>query len=46
MSRYARMFERLTARGEGAFGGFLMLGDPDLNTSVGCWTPWLRAGRT
>ncbi len=34
MSRYARMFERLKARGEGAFGGFLMLGDPDLETSA------------
>ena len=30
MSRYARMFERLA--GEGAFGAFLMLGDPDLET--------------
>ncbi|MCH8616096.1 tryptophan synthase subunit alpha [Sphingomonas sp. SM33] len=32
MSRYATMFERLGARGEAAFGGFLMLGDPDLET--------------
>ena len=32
MSRYAAMFERLT--GEGAFGAFLMLGDPDLATSA------------
>ena len=32
MSRYANMFERLRARGEGAFGAFLMLGDPDLKT--------------
>jgi tryptophan synthase alpha chain len=32
MSRYARMFERLN--GEGAFGAFLMLGDPDLETSA------------
>jgi tryptophan synthase alpha chain len=30
MSQYARMFERLN--GEGAFGAFLMLGDPDLQT--------------
>lgn len=30
MSRYARMFERLGE--EGAFGAFLMLGDPDLAT--------------
>lgn len=29
MSRYAAMFERLRARGEGAFGAFVMLGDPD-----------------
>ena len=32
MSRYAAMFERLN--GEGAFGAFLMLGDPDLDTSA------------
>jgi tryptophan synthase alpha chain len=32
MSRYARMFDRLN--GEGAFGAFLMLGDPDLETSA------------
>jgi len=32
VSRYANMFERLRARGEGAFGAFLMLGDPDLKT--------------
>ena len=32
MRRYARMFERLG--GEGAFGAFLMLGDPDVNTSA------------
>ena len=31
MSRYAAMFEKLN--GEGAFGAFLMLGDPDLETS-------------
>ena len=34
MSRYAAMFERLQACGEGAFGAFLMLGDPDLETSA------------
>jgi tryptophan synthase alpha chain len=28
------MFERLRTRGEGAFGAFLMLGDPDLETSA------------
>jgi tryptophan synthase alpha chain len=32
MSRYATMFDRLRERGEGAFGAFLMLGDPDLKT--------------
>jgi tryptophan synthase alpha chain len=32
MSRYAAMFERLGS--EGAFGAFLMLGDPDLETSA------------
>jgi tryptophan synthase alpha chain len=32
MSRYGTMFDRLN--GEGAFGGFLMLGDPDLQTSA------------
>jgi tryptophan synthase alpha chain len=32
MSRYAAMFERLGE--EGAFGAFLMLGDPDLRTSA------------
>jgi tryptophan synthase alpha chain len=32
MSRYAAMFDRL--RGDGALGAFLMLGDPDLETSA------------
>ena len=32
MSRYAAMFRRLD--GDGAFGAFLMLGDPDLETSA------------
>jgi len=32
MSRYASMFERLGR--EGAFGAFVMLGDPDLTTSA------------
>lgn len=32
--RYAAMFERAAARGEGVFGAFLMLGDPDLETSA------------
>jgi tryptophan synthase alpha chain len=34
MSRYAAMFDRLRARGEGALGAFLMLGDPDLTRSA------------
>jgi len=39
MSRYAAMFDRLgpstgSGQAEGAFGAFLMLGDPDLNTSA------------
>jgi len=34
MSRYGAMFDRLRARGEGAFGAFLMLGDPDMETSA------------
>ena len=32
MNRYAAMFERLN--GDGAFGAFLMLGDPDIETSA------------
>jgi tryptophan synthase alpha chain len=34
MNRYEKMFERLKARGEGAFVPFVMLGDPDLATSL------------
>ena len=34
MSRYEEMFLRLHQRAEGAFGGFLMLGDPDVATSA------------
>ena len=34
MSRYAVMFERLAHRSEGAFGAFLMLGDPNPHTSA------------
>lgn len=33
MTRYAAMFDRCKAAGEGAFGAFLMLGDPDFATS-------------
>ena len=34
MSRYQQMFQRLHQRSDGAFGGFLMLGDPDFDTSA------------
>ncbi len=34
MSRNAAMFDRCAACGEGAFGAFLMLGDPDLASSA------------
>ena len=34
MGRYEQMFERLATRGEGAFGAFVTLGDPDLATSA------------
>src|SRR3546814_13325426 len=32
--RYAAMFQRLRVREEGAFGAFVMLGDPDVATSA------------
>lgn len=34
MNRYGTMFRSLAARGEGAFGAFVILGDPDLQTSA------------
>ncbi len=34
MSRYSTMFERLAAKREGAFGAFLMLGDPNIEASA------------
>jgi tryptophan synthase alpha chain len=34
VNRYAAMFGALAKRGEGAFGAFVMLGDPDLQTSA------------
>lgn len=34
MSRYQAMFSRLAANSEGAFGAFLMLGDPDIGASA------------
>ena len=42
MSRYAAMFDRLD--GEGAFGAFLMLGDPDLETSAALMDAVIDAG--
>lgn len=42
MTRYAAMFDRL--QGEGAFGAFLMLGDPDLETSARLLDGMVEAG--
>ena len=42
MSRYADMFARLG--GEGAFGAFLMLGDPDFETSARLLDAVVEAG--
>ena len=44
MDRYASMFERLGAAGEGAFGAFVMLGDPDLETSAGILNALVAGG--
>lgn len=44
MTRYCAMFERLGARGEGAFGAFLMLGDPDLKTSAALLDALVKGG--
>ena len=44
MSRYARMFEALRARGDGALGAFLMLGDPDLETSASLLDALIEGG--
>jgi tryptophan synthase alpha chain len=44
MSRYAAMFERLIGRGEGAFGAFAMLGDPDLTASATILDALVEAG--
>lgn len=44
MSRYAQMFERLKQRNEGAFGAFLMLGDPDKETSATLLDAVVEAG--
>ena len=42
MSRYAAMFDRLN--GDGAFGAFVMLGDPDLETSARILDDLVEAG--
>lgn len=44
MSRYSELFDRLAASKEGAFGAFLMLGDPDLKTSAGLLDEVVAAG--
>ena len=44
MSRYPAMFERLRKAGDGAFGAFLMLGDPDLETSAGLLDALVEGG--
>jgi len=44
MSRYAAMFDRLSARGEGVFGAFVMLGDPDFATSARLLDTLVTAG--
>jgi tryptophan synthase alpha chain len=43
-TRYDAMFERLRAQGEGAFCAFLMLGDPDLQTSARLLRAAVEAG--
>lgn len=42
MSRYSTMFDRLD--GEGAFGAFLMLGDPDIQTSANLLSRMIEGG--
>jgi tryptophan synthase alpha chain len=44
VSRYDQMFARLKQRNEGAFGGFLMLGDPDPETSARMLDTMVEAG--
>ena len=44
MNRYDAMFSRLRAKGEGAFGAFVMLGDPDLATSATILDALVEAG--
>jgi tryptophan synthase alpha chain len=44
MDRYAAMFARLGAAGEGAFGAFATLGDPDHATSAAILETLVRGG--
>jgi tryptophan synthase alpha chain len=44
MTRYAAMFGRLRAAHEGAFGAFLTLGDPDLDSSAALLDLVVEAG--
>lgn len=44
MSRYDDMFEGLRGRGEGAFGAFVMLGDPDPQASAAILDGLVAAG--
>lgn len=44
MSRYERMFSRLSARREGAFVPFVVVGDPDPDTSLAVMRALARAG--
>ena len=44
MSRYAAMFDRCAAAGEGAFGAFLMLGDPSLEQSAAALDAMVAGG--
>lgn len=44
MSRYARIFARAAEVGEGVFGAFVMLGDPDLATSAAIVDRLVAAG--
>ena len=43
-NRYGAMFDRLHARGEGAFGAFVMLGDPHLAASAAILNALAEAG--
>lgn len=44
MTRYRSMFDHLLRTGDGAFGVFLMLGDPDLKTSGALLDALVEAG--